>query len=82
MDEAAEHADQVLVLERGMVAAHGGAGEVFSDTELLDRVGLRPPTTVALVEALRARGVPVPGSVATRSECVTAVLEAFAGGRA
>ncbi|WZH37788.1 MAG: energy-coupling factor transporter ATPase [Microbacterium enclense] len=43
MQVVAEHADRVLVVDDGRLAADGPVAEVFADEALIDRVGLRPP---------------------------------------
>lgn len=43
MQLVAEHADRVIVLDQGRVAASDTARAVLADAELLTRAGLRPP---------------------------------------
>ncbi len=51
MQLVADHADHVIALEHGRVAAAGPTRDVFSDDALLHRIGLRAP---ALPRALHA----------------------------
>jgi energy-coupling factor transport system ATP-binding protein len=59
MDEAAQ-AQRVIVLHKGDVAADGTPGEVFSQVELLHRIGLAAPDTVELCYALNQEGFSLP----------------------
>ncbi len=52
MELAAEHADRVLVLDEGRIAARGAPDTVFAYPNLLARAGLRPPFALRLADAL------------------------------
>jgi energy-coupling factor transport system ATP-binding protein len=43
MQLVADHADRAVVLSHGRVVADAATADLFSDAELLDRTGLRPP---------------------------------------
>lgn len=43
MQVVAEHADRVIVVDEGRLAADGPVAEVFADEDLIGRAGLRPP---------------------------------------
>lgn len=49
----AEYADRVIVLDQGRIVANGTPREVFSQIDLLRRIGLRPPQATELAIALR-----------------------------
>lgn len=59
MDEAAQ-AERVIVLHKGDIAADGSPQEVFSQVELLHRIGLAAPDTVELCYALNQEGFSLP----------------------
>ncbi|MBQ3192429.1 MAG: energy-coupling factor transporter ATPase [Oscillospiraceae bacterium] len=59
MDEAAK-ADRVVVLHKGKVAADGEPEEVFSQVELLHRIGLAAPESVELCWQLNKEGFDLP----------------------
>ena len=59
MDDAAEHADEILVLNKGKAAAFGTPDEIFGDTAALDECGLTLPETMRLGAALKKRGISV-----------------------
>ncbi len=43
-DEAAPLADKILVLNNGRIVAYGKPDEILSKPEMLDKVGVKPPT--------------------------------------
>jgi energy-coupling factor transport system ATP-binding protein len=53
----AEHADRVVVLDRGEIIADGAPAELFQQPELLARASLALPPVTALALALRPYGV-------------------------
>ena len=59
MDEAAK-AQRVVVLHKGDVVADGTPEAVFSQVELLHKIGLAAPETVELCYALRENGFDLP----------------------
>ena len=59
MDEAAQ-AQRVIVLHKGDIAADGTPKEVFSQVELLHRIGLAAPDTVELCYRLNQEGFRLP----------------------
>ena len=72
MDEAAQ-ADRVVVLHKGDVAADGTPKEVFSQIELLHRIGLAAPETVELCYELRRNGLHLPLDRLDIEECAQAL---------
>ena len=78
MDEAAALADRVYVLEDGAVRIEGEAEDVLSAAEDLSALGLRTPTPVALMAALRRRGWKVPLPVLRMDEAEDAIREHLA----
>ncbi len=59
MDEAAK-ADRVVVMHKGGVAADGTPEEVFSQVELLHKIGLAAPESVELCWELNKQGFDLP----------------------
>ena len=72
MDEAAR-ADRVVVLHRGKVAADGSPKQVFSQVELLHKLGLAAPDTVELCHALNQNGFCLPLDRLDIEECAQAL---------
>ena len=75
MDEAAR-ADRVLVIHDGELLLDGTPREVFSQVELLHRVGLEAPAMGELGYLLSKEGVRLPEGCLTLEECADA-LEAL-----
>jgi len=74
MDEAAQ-AGRVVVLHQGQIAADGTPKEVFSQVDLLHRLGLAAPDTVELCWELDRKGFRLPLDRLTIEECGQALYE-------
>ena len=74
MDEATR-ADRVVVMNDGEMLRDGTPREVFSDTDMLHRVGLEAPQGVELIDTLRAHGIDIALSGITEAECTDALFE-------
>ncbi|MBC7315749.1 MAG: ATP-binding cassette domain-containing protein, partial [Chloroflexi bacterium] len=73
MDEAAL-ADRIVALEGGRIALEAKPREFFARQADLEQLGLGVPTVVAVVSALRARGVDLPPDLLTEREVAEALL--------
>ena len=74
MDEAAQ-AGRVVVLHQGQIAADGTPKDVFSQVDLLHRLGLAAPDTVELCWELDRKGFHLPLDRLTIEECGQALYE-------
>jgi len=63
MDDVAELANQVGVLDGGRVVGNGPPRDVFSMPGFLAEHGLEAPAVTTLMQQLRSRGAAVPGNV-------------------
>ena len=72
--EEAVHADRVVIVNDGGIAADGTPVSVFADREMLARCGLNVPEIAEVAYQLRSRGFDIPGSVLTEEALVDAVL--------
>ena len=75
MDEAAQ-AQRVVVLHKGQVAADGTPQEVFSQVELLHKIGLAAPETVELCYELNCMGFDLPLDQLDIEECAQTLYNA------
>ena len=75
MDEAAK-CQRVVVLHKGKIAADGSPREVFSQAELLHRLGLAAPDTVELCLALNQEGFDLPLDALEPEECAQILYNA------
>jgi energy-coupling factor transport system ATP-binding protein len=75
MDEAAL-CSRAVVMDKGRVVMDGTPGEVFSQAEGLQKLGLTIPQTAALARGLGLSAVPL-----TEEECAEAIFKEFSQGR-
>ena len=76
MEEAAR-ADRVIVINDGEMIVDGTAREVFSQVELLHRVGLESPQGTELVRLLGDSSFDVDTTALTDSECIDTIYSAI-----
>ncbi len=81
MEEAARHADRMVVLNHGEIAMEGAPAEIFTHGDELRRMGLDTPVMTDVADRLRALGVNIQGSVYTVEQMVSALMELEGGGR-
>ena len=74
MDEAAK-ADRVVVMHKGGVAADGTPEEVFSQVELLHKIGLAAPESVELCWELNKQGFELPLDKLEPEKCAQALYD-------
>ena len=74
MDEAAQ-AQRVVVMHRGGIAADGTPEEVFSQVELLHRIGLAAPDSVELCWAMKQEGFDLPLDKLDPIDCAQALYD-------
>ena len=74
MDEAAK-AQRVVVLHKGSIAADGTPKEVFSQVELLHKLGLAAPETVELCYELNQNGFSLPLDRLEIEECAQILFD-------
>ena len=78
MDEAAR-AQRVVVMHEGQIAADGTPQQVFSQVELLHRMGLAAPETVELCHGLNSRGWKLPLDRLEPEDCARLIYETLTG---
>jgi energy-coupling factor transport system ATP-binding protein len=74
MDDVTTLAGRVVVLEGGQVALRGSTRRVFARAERLRALGLDVPAAVAVMAALRERGLSLPAGALTLDEVEAAIL--------
>lgn len=75
MEQVAEYADHVLVLNKGKLTFDGSPRELFNRTELLNKCGLTVPETVRFQQLLMKDGFNVNESPLTLEELVTTIKQ-------
>jgi len=81
VDLIAEYADEVLVLDAGMLARFGPANEVLRD-ESLERLGVQLPQVALLGNRLKELGMPLGVTPVTESDAVDAIARCIGKGGA
>ena len=76
MEEAAR-ADRVIVINDGEMILDGSAKEVFSQVELLHKIGLESPQSTELVKVLKSEGLDVDVDALSEEECINTIISAI-----
>ncbi|HHV71045.1 MAG TPA: energy-coupling factor transporter ATPase [Clostridia bacterium] len=79
MEDIARLVDKLIVMHRGQVALQGTAREVFSQPEILKKIGLDVPQVTELMHKLKERGLKVRTDVLTVEESKQEILKALRG---
>ena len=74
MDDMADRAERVAVLNGGKLIMEGKTRDVFAQSELLTSIGLDVPQSARIAQALRDRGVALPPSIYTLEQLTDALL--------
>lgn len=74
MEEAVQ-CDRVVVMESGRIIMDNIPEKVFSQVELLRKIGLDVPQVTELCWSLREAGVDIPQEIISEEECVKALLK-------
>ena len=77
MDDVANLAERVIVMDHGTIAMDGTPRDVFSRATELKAMGLDVPAVSRLAEALRERGFQIPEGAYLPAELKSAILFAF-----
>ncbi len=80
MEDIAEQASRLLVIDRGKLVMDGTPHEVFSRRQELEDLGLSVPQVTVLMGDLQQMGFPVPNDVITVDEAVHQIARVLAGG--
>ncbi len=74
MDDVAEYAERIIVMNEGKVFAKGSPSDVFAEYRDLENIGLMAPETVYLVHGLNERGFHINTDITTPDEIVKEIL--------
>ncbi len=80
MDDVARYADHIFVLSKGRLILEGDRKSVFSEEELLLKIGLGLPQAAIIAKELRSRGIDIPEGCYVLKEVERHVLAALKGG--
>lgn len=79
MDDVADYADRIVVLDKGRILYDDVPARVFSHVEELESVGLAAPKVTYIMRELRERGWDVDPSVLTISQAEAEILNSLKG---
>ncbi|MDZ4133234.1 MAG: energy-coupling factor transporter ATPase [Dethiobacteria bacterium] len=81
MDEVAELAERIIVLDSGMIALDGDTRSVFSQSRQLQEIGLELPEVMNIAEKLRQCGYKLPVALLNPTEALASIAAALQEGR-
>lgn len=79
MEDMARLCDDLIVLSHGEVVLNGTRDEVFSESEMLERIGLAVPQITLLMHELNARGISVNNGIYTEEAAVEEIARLMRG---
>ena len=77
MEDVANYASRIVVMDHGSVVLDGAPAEVFAHRAQLEAAGLSVPQVTRVMDDLAQEGWPVEGSVTTIPEAVAQILKAL-----
>ena len=77
MEDVADYADRVLVINKGELLFDGTPEDVFSNHDKLIEIGLSVPSSNRVLHKLLAKGIPVKTKAITVSDCVDEILRIY-----
>ena len=77
MEDVANYAERILVMDKGRILFDQTPKEVFSHRKELEEIGLGVPQVTYLMQQLKSRGFPVAADVTTVQEAKTELLKYF-----
>ena len=77
MEDVANYADRIIVVNDGKIAYDGTPKEVFSHYRELEQMGLAAPQTTYIVNELAERGMDVDTTATTITEAKESILKAL-----
>lgn len=77
MEDMARLCDDIIVLSHGSVVLNGTRDEVFSESEMLEKIGLAVPQITLLMHELNARGINLNNGIYTEEAAVGEIARLF-----
>lgn len=74
MEDVANIAERIIVMNHGKIAIQGTPAEVFKQIDLLEEIGLGVPQVTYLVKALRKKGFNISDDIFTIEEAKKELL--------
>lgn len=77
MEDIAQYAQRIVVLNGGRIAFDGAPRQIFSHTKELEKMGLAAPEITYVMQELKKRGLPVDEGAITVEEAKDSILKAL-----
>ena len=77
MDDVADYAERIIVMNHGEVFLDGTPKEVFSHKQELEEIGLAVPTVTDIMHQVKGLGYPVDESVTTLSDAAESLVNLY-----
>ncbi len=74
MEDMADHAERLLVMDRGSIIMNGSPRDVFMNADLLEEVGLSVPQVSAVLREMKQKGFNVDVSATTVEEAADSIM--------
>ncbi len=81
MDEVAELAERIVVIDQGRIFIDGETRKVFTQSEKLNAIGLELPEVMIITNKLRKNGYRLPPAVLNLEEALGSIASALQEGR-
>ena len=81
MEDMARLCDDIIVLSRGEIVLNGNRDEVFSHSQMLEKIGLAVPQITLLMHELNARGINVNNGIYTEEAAVEEIARLLKGNK-
>lgn len=78
MEDVARMAKRIIVMNEGRIFADGPTRAIFAESERLRQIGLGIPETIAIMQLLMARGLPVSTDTLTVEESIDMITACLA----
>jgi energy-coupling factor transport system ATP-binding protein len=77
MEDIAEYADRIVVMNEGEIVFDGDKQTVFAQNKVLEEIGLAAPEITGIMTALAERGLSVDTKAVTINEGVDSIIDAL-----
>lgn len=77
MEDVAEYADRIVVMDKGKVIFDDAPVNVFSQYETLESIGLNVPTATRIINKLRENGIPAKVGAITSKQAVDEIMRLY-----
>lgn len=81
MEDLAQHAERIILLNNGEKIMDNTRNEVFSNTDILEKCGLELPEITQIVKLLKENGIVIPENIFTIDDAVRAIKSALGVGK-